>query len=124
MNDGHVPATRGLETATVLRKTLRLLVIATVLLYLAVFGTGYYVYTIAQSNTKGLCALRTDAESRVDQSKQFLKEHPQGIPGISAEQLKRSTDNSKRTIAALESVRCPPPPDLNVPEKTAAWLGF
>lgn len=112
------------EVATVLDTTLRRLVIATVVLYLAMIGTGYYVYTVAQGNTEGLCALRNDAQSRVDQTELFLKENPKGIPGVSLQQLKRSTENSKRTVQALKSVRCPPPPAIVPVEKTATWLGF
>lgn len=102
----------GPETAETLRQTLRRLVFATFVLYIVIFGVVYYIYTVSQSNTKGLCAIRNDSEARVQQSKKFLKEHPNGIPGISSEQLKRSVDTSGRTVRALADIHCPPPSDL------------
>lgn len=70
-------------------------------------ATVYYTYTTSQKNQTGLCAMRADAQERIDQSADFLKENPNGIPGISAEQLKRSTANSIRTRDALKDLDCP-----------------
>jgi hypothetical protein len=56
-----------------------------------------------------LCNLRTDLVRRNETSRQFLKENPQGIPGITAAAIKTSIKNSERTIKSLSNLRCPPP---------------
>lgn len=83
------------------------LLIAFAFLGLTSAALGLYVAHVATENKKGLCALRTDAEDRINQTQDFIKEHPDGIPGISIAQLKRSTNNSVRTFMALEEVDCP-----------------
>ena len=79
---------------------------------------GYFVAKTSKENTVGLCAIRKDAEQRIAQSKQFLKENPTGIPGISREQLERSTNNSVRTEKALSHLDCDPYSD-ELPKVTA-----
>ena len=105
-----------------LRKALRFLVIATVVLYLGMVGVGFYTHNIAVNNTSGLCALRADAERRVDAGDDFLKDNPKGIPGISVEQLRRSIANSQRTVEALKEVSCPPIKINIKPKPTAGSL--
>lgn len=88
------------------RFTVRALIILAVV-GLTMAGTVGYVAWTTDNNREALCAVRADAENRVEQTKQFLEENPNGIPGISPEQLKRSTENSVRTAEAIQGVSCP-----------------
>jgi hypothetical protein len=65
----------------------------------------------ADENTRAsvaLCALRVDLQRRVAAAKNFLAEHPNGIPGIPARTFRDGIDNQQRTISALTVLRCPP----------------
>jgi hypothetical protein len=53
-----------------------------------------------------LCALRVDLERRVQASQDFLREHPEGIPGIPTATIKQGIDNQKKTIDALGFLEC------------------
>lgn len=101
-------------TAEVLRRSLRRLVIATVTLYLLLGGIVYYVYGVARDNTDGLCAFRNDVSQRVEQSKQFLIDHPEGIGEITPDILKATIAQGQQTVKALAGITCPPPPDLSI----------
>lgn len=78
------------------------------LLGLTSAATAVYVWNIGQNNREGLCAIRADAQARIDQTDAFIKENPKGISGISVEQLERSKENSVRTRDALKDLNCPP----------------
>lgn len=60
----------------------------------------------ADVTTAALCALRGDLEKRVANSTAFLKEHPRGIPGIPAKTIRAGIENQRRTIEALDGIRC------------------
>lgn len=60
-------------------------------------------YMLANDTRTSLCAFKGDLERRVEAGEEFLKEHPQGIPGISAATIQNSLSNQRMTIAALES---------------------
>lgn len=53
-----------------------------------------------------LCALKLDLEVRHTNGVKFLKDNPDGIPGISAEQIQQSLDNQQSTLDALASLDC------------------
>jgi hypothetical protein len=57
--------------------------------------------------TVAVCELRKDLQRRVKASTQFLAEHPDGIPGISAADIRTGIDNQSRTIVALRGLDCP-----------------
>lgn len=99
-------------TADVLRRSLRRLVIATIVLYLLLGGVVWYVYGVARDNTDGLCAFRNDVAGRVEGSKQFLIDHPDGSGDITPELLKATITQGQQTVKALSSVNCPAPPNL------------
>jgi hypothetical protein len=91
---------------------------ATVALYLvlALFGGVAWsvrandtarVDEIATTNQTALCALRTDVERRIISSEQFLEDHPNGIPGISAATIRQSLTAQRETVDALSAVECP-----------------
>lgn len=104
------PETRGLETAAALRKSLRRLVVATIVLYVVFFAAGAKVYLDGRKTTKSLCSLRTDLQVRVDASAKYLADHPEGIPGISPKMIRDGIANQQRTIQALRGLTCPPTP--------------
>lgn len=64
----------------------------------------------AELNRKALCTFRADLEARVTASRDFLIEHPGGIPGIPEATIQKSIHDQERTIRALAPLPCPPPP--------------
>jgi hypothetical protein len=100
----------ALHTAKELRRTLRILIGFTVVLYLVVVGIAGYTYFQGQRNTKALCTIRTNAADRVEQTQTFLQDHPEGINGITPLDLRRSLQTYQNTVRALEEVDCPPSP--------------
>jgi hypothetical protein len=74
---------------------------------------GVIVFVVANKSNEGsethaaVCALTEDLEQRTDSARDFLRTHPQGLPGIaSASQLRESTHNQERTLEALSAVSC------------------
>lgn len=116
----------GPTVAVQLQNSLRNLMIATLILYIvtSVLAVGGVLFALNQnqktrdivadnkelatSTTAALCTFRFDLQQRVDQSKEFLKENPEGIPGIPAETLRQTIEGQERTIASLDSLHCPP----------------
>lgn len=68
--------------------------------------TVWYVYHIAEQNRTGLCLIREEAEDRIAQTNEFLKEHPEGLDGISADQIRRGTRQAVQTQQALKDLDC------------------
>lgn len=108
------------------RKILRRLVIATVIIYVAL-GSLFVIGWIVSSNQQedladqanktqislddlysSNCAFREDLKNRLRLSKQFLIDHPEGIPGLSNESINQSINGQERTIKALSTLICPP----------------
>lgn len=56
---------------------------------------------------QALCVFKHDLEQRVDQSKEFLRLHPNGIPGISASVIQNGIVNQQRTVTSLAVLSCP-----------------
>lgn len=67
---------------------------------------GYYVVKISDDNKQALCAQKTTAQTQAKQTEEFIKDNPNGIPGISRAVLERSKTNAQRTVKSLESVDC------------------
>lgn len=78
----------------------------TALLYLFLGCFAFYVYRESTHTTGALCALRGDLERRVQTSKDFLIDHPNGIPGISRKMILQSLANQEATIHALRGLSC------------------
>lgn len=55
---------------------------------------------------RALCALRGDLERRVADSRAFLRDHPDGIPGVTAREIQVGISNQERTITALRFIKC------------------
>ena len=105
------------ERRSSLQRTLRALVIATVVMYVALAGLGLYVYVsgnnqraaladTVNTTTMALCALRPDLETRVASSERFLEENPSGVPGIPAKLIQDNIRNQQRTVDALSGLSC------------------
>lgn len=60
----------------------------------------------ARDTRDSLCTLRADLEVRVESSRKFLDEHPEGIPGVPARAIREGIRNQDRTIHALDSLHC------------------
>jgi hypothetical protein len=100
-----------------LKRALRNLTIATVVVYLVLIGAGIFVAVqrshdlarveqVSKDTNTALCALRHDLELRVASSQQFLEEHPNGISGITPQTIQQSIDNQMSTIDALSNLDC------------------
>jgi hypothetical protein len=89
-----------------IQKTLKILGACTIVLYIVMILLAGWTFRQAHRNKDALCALRGDAQSRIETSQQFLIQNHNGIPGVSAEQLKNSIANSVRTVQALSNLKC------------------
>ena len=89
-----------------MRRTLRLLVVATVVLFVGLGGGMAWTYSQANESQNALCALRGDLEKRVAGTQTYLAEHPEGFPGVSPATLRKSLKDQQRTIAALGDLPC------------------
>jgi hypothetical protein len=85
-----------------------LLSIVTIRNYSAIGTAQHAVAANQRSDTKALCALRADLQTRVNSTNAFLKGHPHGIPGISAATLRSGIVNQQHTIMALSTISCRP----------------
>lgn len=88
------------------RFTVKALIIFAIL-GLTTSATAYYVYSIGKNNREGLCAIRADAERKIAQTDEVIKENPDGLGEISVDQLERSKNNSVQTREALGDLHCP-----------------
>jgi hypothetical protein len=102
------------DPLTAFARTLNRIAIATVVLYVLLCVAGVAVYlqiriSVRENETarKGLCALRADLGRRQLSSLEFLKAHPNGIPGIPASVIRNGVDNTAQTLEALQVVKCP-----------------
>lgn len=96
-----------------LQRSLRVLVYATIGLYVVMALLGFFVWDVAhdakvQASTtnSSLCVLRADLEQRVESARDFIEKHPQGFEGVSVEDIQVSIDNQVRTINALSPLDC------------------
>ena len=64
------------------------------------------VYQTADQAHDAICALRAERLKGVHSTTRFLKEHPQGIPGISRADLLRSIQTQKQTVRAFRFADC------------------
>jgi hypothetical protein len=96
----------ALHTAKELKRALRILTIATVVIYLFMGGIAIYTYSLSQRNKRALCAIRHNAEDRVNSAQEFLLKHPKGIPGITPDDLRRTIQIYETNARALDDVNC------------------
>lgn len=79
---------------------------ALVVLQLAVGGWSVYLTSRGDQANRALCALRGDLDRRIEQSKGFLVEHPEGVAGVSAKVIQDGITNQTRTVKALSGLSC------------------
>jgi hypothetical protein len=100
-----------------LARRFRALVAATVVLYAALIGVGTFVYVsrshdlakinqVTVSTKTALCLFRENIEKQVTTSEEFLKNNPNGIPGLPAATIQSSIDRQKATLKALDILEC------------------
>lgn len=53
-----------------------------------------------------LCTFRSDLERRYESGVQFLREHPDGVPGIPASVIQTSVNNQRDTLESLQGLPC------------------
>jgi hypothetical protein len=101
-------------------QTLRYIAIATTVLYIALAAVVVYVFLNARHTTNelkaaaernatavaGLCSLRTDLGERQLAALAFLRDNPNGTPGIPASLIRNSINTTARTLHALQVVEC------------------
>lgn len=95
------------DIAEDVRRTLRWLVIATVVLFLALGGTVVYVLVQAGNTNTVLCTYRADLATRVVTTTEFLRDHPKGIPGVPTKLLLDQIANQQRALLAFKDLSCP-----------------
>jgi hypothetical protein len=88
---------------TPIRRTLRRLVAATVVVFVFSIGVAGYAWTNSGENRDALCALRADVEQRVAVSETLLREKPDGELAAA---IRVSLEGQQRTVAALTSLSC------------------
>lgn len=54
-----------------------------------------------------LCVVKSDYRQRLLDGEQFLRDHPNGIPGIPKAVIQNSVFNQRRTYEAMGSLSCP-----------------
>ena len=64
------------------------------------------IHEIAVSTNAALCTFRSDLQRRADATEEFIERHPEGIPGISRQDLVRSWKSQQATLQALDSLKC------------------
>lgn len=93
-----------------------------VLLLVAVSSFGYQQYKDRHTQRQiarlardgkqahdGLCILKADLASRIKNSRDYLKTHPEGIAGISRADILKSIANQQSTLDSLRPLVCVPP---------------
>lgn len=89
-----------------LRRFFSKIVVIFAIFGMCVAATAYYTSKVSAESHSGVCAIKGESVKRAALGDQFLKDNPDGIPGVSIDSLKRSTNNAKQTVKALENVEC------------------
>lgn len=87
------------------RITFRALVVIGVTLVATAFALGSLNHRNGQARN-ALCTLRADLAQRATQAETYLRDHPNGFPGVSVQTLRTSVENQRRTVEALASLDC------------------
>lgn len=82
------------NTARDLRRTLRVLLVATVVLYLGGIGLGLYTLSVANNSNEALCSLRSNYVTQNAVSNAYLRANPNGAgSGFTAKQIRQLINN-------------------------------
>lgn len=63
-------------------------------------------HTLVINTHKTLCTFTNDLEKRIQNTEEFLDEHPNGIPGIPKSAFVVGLNNQKETLEALSDLKC------------------
>lgn len=79
---------------------------------LLVILTGFGIYrveTLATDTSDALCGLKQNLETRIADSKQFLIDHPKGLPGvgITPAVIAASIERDQLSVNSLSQIDCP-----------------
>jgi len=98
----------GAKIVEEIRRTLRGLVIATLILYVALAILAGFSYHTSRQNQEAVCNLRGDLQHRIQGSETFLADHPDAVQklGFTVAQVQKEIDNQRRTLRALSAVSC------------------
>lgn len=92
-----------------LRIAVAAFVISLVLSLVVIAGGGYLLTHRSQEASEtheAVCALSEDLEARTKAAKDFLRDHPHGIPGVPPATLRQSITNQERSVDALSILSC------------------
>jgi len=102
------------------RRAIGILSIVCIGLVPILFATNAYLYSrdaiashdihVLQSQGaqahEALCSFKLDLKTRYDAGKDFLAEHPGGIPGVPASTIRVSLMNQRATLKSLDGLIC------------------
>ena len=98
------------NTARDMRRMMRVLLVATVILYLGGIGLGLYTLSVANNNQEALCSLRNNYIAQNVSSQELLNDNPnKSIGGFSPKQIKQRIKDRNKIILALDNHDCKPP---------------
>lgn len=61
---------------------------------------------LARSTNAALCAFKRDLERRYVAGVEFLADHPDGIPGVTKNDIERTLLSQKATLHAIRNLEC------------------
>ena len=102
----HSDSVYALRRELIGKRAFRALVTAVVALFVTVGVLGIAAKRTADSNKHALCTFVDDLQRRVNQTREFLADHPEGFAGIPAATLVNQAENQQRTIDALDNLNC------------------
>ena len=102
-----------------LRRSLRRLVVATVVLYLFLGGVVLTNYLNGRTTNKALCALRADLAQRAFTATEYLNKNPTAVSEVQRRVIVGGIINQQRTIVALKDLDC----SDNAPEDALKAIG-
>jgi hypothetical protein len=88
------------------KRWLKILVAATVVLYLITIAVGIAGLIKLHGIEDNFCTFRGDLQRRVNEGNKFLAQHPHGTKGFPAGAIKVSIQNQERTLTALRGLSC------------------
>lgn len=105
------PATSPDELLQSIRRVLRFLVGSTIGLALVLVIIAVYVLVINARTHDALCTFRSNLVSQVNQTDDFLKSHPQGLPklGLTAATLQAQELRLRASADSLGQLGCSGP---------------
>jgi hypothetical protein len=108
LDDDQMMTAGARVAVAAIKRTLRWLAVATVVLALVLVGLVTYVLVNQETTHDALCNLRGDRIEEVAASRAFLDKHPEGLPqaGISAAVIQQGIERSQTTVDSLAPLGC------------------